>query len=159
MEEPLLTEEDTIVKELEMLELGQHPMYLERIKQLQEEKCVFQVLCSPNRELREWMIEQWESYSISCCDGIVQHGAEEFQTKLHVRFTSFRITTQALQNDIKENLIRECTEQRRKLEDAPDQPQRPGQDQRPMTRRLLRTRRKDDSFLDDNLAYQSSCGR
>jgi hypothetical protein len=107
------------------------------------------------------MIEQWKLYSISCCDGIVQHGAEEFQSKLHVSFPFLHLTWQALQNDIKENLVRECTEQRRKLEDTTDRdhPQRIGQDQRPVTRRLLRTRRKDDSFLDDNSAYQSSCGR
>lgn len=36
------------------------------------------------REFREWMIDQWKTYSVNCCDAIVEHGKEEFNSKLHV---------------------------------------------------------------------------
>jgi hypothetical protein len=39
VEEPQGADEDNLIKELEILELGQHPKYLQRVKQLQDERC------------------------------------------------------------------------------------------------------------------------
>jgi len=125
------------VKELELLAVGQHPRYLEKVDQLNAE-----------RELREWMADKWKNYSLNCCEQIVTQGKKDYQQQLQIS-----------QNEIKENLVKQCVDQRKKLEDIghepPHQP-RLQPEQRPVTRRLLRARRREEDGTAED-TYEPSC--